>query len=153
MTLSPDKLLDEIGWQILLELQADARLPLSELGRKVGLSAPAVAERVRRLEDAGVIRGYRAQLDPAKLGLPLQAYIRLRTENAKDDAFARRAAELPEILSCDRVTGEDCYVIKIAATGVAHLEQLITVLKSYGSPVTSLILSSPVPARGTLPPR
>ena len=153
MTLSHLKLLDETGRQILLELQADARVPLSELGRRVGLSAPAAGERVRRLEEAGVILGYRVQLDPTKLGLPLQAYVRLRTENGKDVAFAQHAPRLPELLSCDRVTGEDCFVLKVAVTDVDHLERLIITLKAYGSPVTSLVLSSPVPVRTIEPPR
>lgn len=148
MTLTSEKLLDETGQALLSELLANARIPFSELGRKVGLSAPAVAERVRRLEDAGIIRGYRAEVDLGKLGLPLQAYIRISVENTRDDAFLKKIGQLPEVHACDRVTGTDCYFIKVAVSGVGHLEQVITGFKAYGSPVTSLILSSPVPARG-----
>lgn len=145
MTLTaPEKLLDETGWRILAELQRNARIPFSELGRLVGLSAPAVAERVRRLEDAGVIRGYRADLDLGKLGYGLTAIIRLSVDNAREDAFVARVAEMPEILTCDRVTGTDCSVLRVAVTGVAHLDEVIRRLKVYGTPVTSLVLSSPV---------
>jgi len=153
MTLSADRLLDDTNWLILRELQINARLPMSELARKAGLSAPAVAERVRRLEDAGVIRGYHAEVDLTKLGYPLRAFIRLSVPNEKDDAFAARAPRIREILSCDRVTGTDCYIVKVAVTSVPHLEQVITQLKAHGSPITSLILSSPVPERGVDGPR
>lgn len=152
MTLTDEKLLDEVGWALLGALQKSARTPFSELGRQVGLSAPAVAERVRRLEDAGIITGYRAEVDPGKLGLPLQAYIRISVENSRDDAFVRKVGELPEVRACDRVTGTDCYFVKVAVGSVGHLEQVITTFKAYGSPVTSLILSSPVPARGVAAP-
>ena len=150
--LTSEKQTDGIGWQLLTELQRDARISFSELGRKVGLTAPAVAERVRRLEDAGIIQGYRAVIDPARLGLPLQAYIRISVENTRDDAFLRQVGHLREVLACDRVTGTDCYFIKVAVSGVAHLEQVITNFKAFGSPVTSLILSSPVQARGPAAP-
>lgn len=151
MTLTADRLLDETNRQILAELQTNARVPFSELGRKVGLSAPAVAERVRRLEDAGIIRGYRADIDPSRIGLTLTAYVRLRVETNRDDAFLSRVTQLTEVLSCDRVTGSDCYILKVAVSNVAHLEQTIGHLKAYGAPTTSLILSSPVPARGVTP--
>lgn len=147
MTPTLDRTLDEIGWQLLAELQQDARTPLSELGRKVGLSAPAVAERLRRLEDTGVIRGYRAELDLSRLGRSMQAWIRLTVDGHRDDLFVRHAQTSPEVLSCDRVTGTDCYVLRVAVADVAHLERTITALKAFGSPVTSLILSSPVTRR------
>jgi len=153
MTPSTERLLDEVGWQLLAELQKDARTPLSELARRVGLSAPAVAERVRRLEDAGIIRGYRAELDLARLGLSLHAWIRLSIEGQRDEPFLRHAAHTPEIHSCDRVTGTDCYVLRVAVADVAHLERTITALKAFGSPVTSLILSSPVTRRDVEGPR
>ncbi|ADV66791.1 Lrp/AsnC family transcriptional regulator [Deinococcus maricopensis] len=137
-----DRLLDEINRQLLDALQRDARTPFSELGRAVGLSAPAVAERVRRLEDAGLIRAYRAVLEPAALGYALQAYVRLTVDRGEDDAFIAHARATPEILVADRVTGSDCYVLRVAVTGVAHLEAAITALKAFGTPTTSLILSS-----------
>jgi len=148
----PEKLLDDIGWKLLTALQADARLPFSELGRQVGLSAPAVAERVRRLEDAGVIRGYRADVDPSRLGLPLQAVIRLTVPSERAEAASRRMVAMPEVLGADRLTGQDCFMIRVAVASVAHLQDVIDLLARYGAPVTSLVLSSPVPARGVAPP-
>src|SRR4030042_4992706 len=85
-TLDNDKLLDATGWQILRELEANARLSFAELGRRVGLSLPAVAERVRKMEDAGIITGYRAQVDPARVGLPIRAFVRIRLEREFDTA-------------------------------------------------------------------
>lgn len=143
-----DRLLDEVGRAVLLALQHNARLPMSELARQVGLSAPAVAERVRRLEEAGVIRGYRAEVNPAALGLHLQAYIRLTLRFGLYDSFAGVLHTLPEVLTADRVTGEDCYVLKVAVRDVAHLEAVINALKAHGEPVTSLILSSALPGPG-----
>lgn len=152
-TFDAARLLDEVGCAILLALQSNARVPFSELGRQVGLSAPAVAERVRRLEDAGIIRAYRAELDPAALGLHLQAYIRLTVRYGLYDAFAEQLAKLPDVLTADRVTGEDCYVLKVAVRDVAHLERTINALKGYGEPVTSLILSSALAGRPLAPAR
>lgn len=142
ITFDSAKLLDKIGCAVLLALQQNARVPFSELGRQVGLSAPAVAERVRRLEDAGIIRAYRAEVDPAALGLDLQAYIRLTVRYGLYDTFTAEVGRIPGILSAERVTGEDCYVLKVAVRGVTQLEATINVLKGYGEPVTSLILSA-----------
>lgn len=148
MTFDSPRVLDEIGLLLLRALQANARLGFSELGRRVGLSAPAVAERLRRMEDAGIIRGYRADINPAALGHGLQAYLRLTLRYGQEEAFVRQLAGLPEVLSADRVTGEDCYVLKLAVADTAHLESVIGTMKRYGEPVTSIILSSvPRPAR------
>lgn len=147
LTLERERLLDETGCAILTALQENARLPMSELGRQVGLSAPAVAERVRRMEDAGIIRGYRAEVDPAALGLTLLAYIRITVRFGLYDDFTRQLRQMPEVLSADRVTGEDCYVIKVAVRDVAHLEGTINAMKGAGEPVTSVILSSAVGTR------
>ncbi|MFC4426928.1 Lrp/AsnC family transcriptional regulator [Deinococcus navajonensis] len=147
MTNDSARGVDDIGRQLLLALQDNARLSFSELGRRVGLSAPAVAERLRRLEDTGIIRGYRVDLDPAALGQGLQAYLRLTLRYGQEDAFVQQLARLPEVLSADRVTGEDCYVLKLAVANTAHLETVIGTMKRYGEPVTSVILSSvPRPA-------
>lgn len=147
MTLTETRVLDDVGWAILGELQRDARIGFAELGRKVGLSAPAVAERVRRLEDAGVIRGYRADLDLSKLGYHLLAIIRVTVDNPREDAFVRFVQDLPEVLACDRVTGTDCSVLRVAVRDVPHLDDVIRKIKPYGSPITSLVLSSPVESR------
>jgi Lrp/AsnC family leucine-responsive transcriptional regulator len=141
------KLLDAKGWAILRELQLDARLSFSELGRRVGLSTPAVAERVRNLQSAGVITGYRADVDPKKLGLPILAIVRL---NVVGDVLPRVTAlvrGLPEVIECHRGTGGDSFTIKAAVATVAHLEALIDRLTPFGTTSTSIVLSSPVERR------
>ena len=147
MDLTTLRLLDEKGWQILRELQRDARLPFAELGRRVGLSTPAVAERVRNLEAAGILTGYRAQVDLAKLGLPILAFIRV---NVVGDVLARITAlvqEMPEVLECHRGTGTDSFTLKVAVATVAHLERVIDRLTPHGTTATSIVLSSPVSTR------
>jgi Lrp/AsnC family leucine-responsive transcriptional regulator len=140
-----ERLLDEVGWRILAELQQDARLSYSELGARVGLSAPAVAERMRRLEEAGIITGYRAEVDAGKLGLPITAYIRCTSPGPQVGAIARQS---PEVLECHRITGSDAFILKVVVASVPHLEAIIDRLLPYGQPTTSLVLSSPVPGRG-----
>jgi Lrp/AsnC family leucine-responsive transcriptional regulator len=142
-----DKLLDDVGWAILKELQHNARIPFSELGRRIGLSSPAVAERVRRMEDAGIIKGYRAEIDLAAVGLPVRAIIRIAlfgTRNGRSDAMLQN---MPEIIECHRVTGDDCYIMKVAVTSVDHLSNLIDQLATHGQVTTALVLSSPVDGR------
>ena len=141
------KLLDARGWALLRELQLDARLSFAELGRRVGLSTPAVAERVRNLEAAGVITGYRAELDLKKLGLPILAMIRI---SAVGDVLPRITAVVrstPEVLECHRGTGADSFTMKVAVSSVAHLETLIDRLTPFGTTSTSIVLSSPVEKR------
>jgi Lrp/AsnC family leucine-responsive transcriptional regulator len=143
-----EALLDEPNRRLLTELQQDARLSLAELGRRVGLSPPAVAERLARLERQGVIRGYRAELDPEALGYPLSAVIRIRPAPRELRKAAQAAQRLPEVVECHRITGEDCYLIKAHVRSVAHLEEVIDQLAAFGQTTTSIIQSSPVPARG-----
>jgi Lrp/AsnC family leucine-responsive transcriptional regulator len=151
--LQSDGPLDAVGWRILCELQENARLSFSELGRRVGMTPPAVAERVRRLEDAGVIAGYRLELNVEKLGLPLQALVRLaRVRGASSADISAAVAEMPEVLECFHVTGEDCYVLKVAVASVHHLEELLEQLLRFGSTTTSIVISSPV-TRRTIRPR
>lgn len=141
------KLLDAKGWALLRELQLDARLSFAELGRRVGLSTPAVAERVRNLEAAGVITGYRAEVDPKKLGLPILAILRL---NVVGDVLPRVTAlvrALPEVLECHRGTGGDSFTLKVAVATVGRLEALIDRLTPFGTTSTSIVLSSPVTRR------
>jgi Lrp/AsnC family leucine-responsive transcriptional regulator len=147
MSLSNVKLLDALGWKILRELQLDARLSFAELGRRVGLSTPAVAERVRNLESAGIISGYRAELDLRKVGLPILAMIRLSAVGDVLPRITAVARGMPEVLECHRGTGADSFIMKVAVSSVEHLEALIDRLTPFGTTSTSIVLSSPVPWR------
>jgi Lrp/AsnC family leucine-responsive transcriptional regulator len=144
---SSNDLLDELNLRILGELQCEPRLTMAALGRRVGLSSPAVTERVRRLEDAGVIRGYRLDVDPAALGLPLAAYVRVRPHTGQLGRIAELARSIPEVVECHRVTGEDCFILKVFIPAMDQLDRLLDRFLIYGSPTTSIIQSSPVPLR------
>jgi Lrp/AsnC family leucine-responsive transcriptional regulator len=143
-----DDLVDAVNRRLLLELQADARLSLAELGRRVGLSAPAVAERLQRLQEAGVVRGYRAELDPGALGFPLGVIIRVRPAAGELHKVAELARQTPEVVECHRITGEDCFVMKLHLRDVEHMEEVIDRFLLYGQTTTSIVQSSPVAARG-----
>jgi Lrp/AsnC family transcriptional regulator, leucine-responsive regulatory protein len=142
---SHSHLLDDIGWNIISELQENARIPFSELGRRVGLSTPAVVERVRQMEDAGIIRGFHAEVDPAKLGFGVMAFIRVKVSGGKLRNFAEVIRFCPEALECHRVTGSESFIIKVAVTDINHLESVIDALMPYVATTTSMILSSPLP--------
>lgn len=152
MAFPAERLLDATGWRLLQELQEDARLSFAELGRRVGLSTPAVAERVRNLEAAGLVRGYRAEIDLAKLGLPILAFVRMSVVGDVLGRITAVAQELPEVLECHRGTGADSFIMKVAVASVEHLEHLIDRLTPFGSTSTSIVLSSPVPRRTIAPP-
>jgi Lrp/AsnC family leucine-responsive transcriptional regulator len=139
--------LDSVGWRILKELQDNARISLTELGRRVGLTPPAVAERVRRLEDAGIITGYRVELDVERLGFSMLAFIRLALRGSTGSEVSRVIASLPEVLECHHVTGDDCYIMKVAVASVRHLEGLLEQLLRFGDTTTSIVISSPVTRR------
>jgi len=139
--------LDDIGWSLLRELQGNARLSFSELGRRVGLTPPAVADRVRRMEEAGIIRGYRPEIDLARVGLPLTALIRVTHRGVNCLELGRIVSEYPEVLECHRITGAESYIMKVALRSVEHLQELIDRLMPYGETVTSIVLSSPVTHR------
>ena len=140
--------LDSTNRQLIGALQEDARLSLAELGRRVGLTAPAVAERVARLEEAGVIRGYHADVDPRALGLELSVVLRIRPATRMIAKVAELAQATPEVTECHRVTGEDCFVMRLHVRDVVHLEELIDRFVLYGQTTTSIVQSSPVPGRG-----
>jgi Lrp/AsnC family transcriptional regulator, leucine-responsive regulatory protein len=134
--------------RILEQLQRDGRLTLAELGRRVGLSPPAVAERVQRLEREGVITGYHARVDPRALGYALAAVIRIRPAPRQIHKVAELARDTPEVVECHRITGEDCFFMKATVRDVEHLEELIDRFVVYGQTTTSIVQSSPVPGRG-----
>jgi len=139
--------LDEANLRLLAELQQDARLSFAELGRRVGLSSPAVAERLGRLEEAGVITGYHAEIDPRAVGWALSVVIRIRPAPRELTKVAELAQRTPEVVECHRVTGEDCYIMKAHVREVEDLEELIDRFAVYGQTTTSLVHSSPVPRR------
>lgn len=136
--------LDQIGWHVLHELQENARLPFAELGRRVGLSTPAVAERVRNMEDAGIIRGYRTEVDPIACGYKVLAFIRVNVAGDKLHHFVKLAKSRAEVLECHRVTGSESFIIKMAVRDITHLETAIDSLMPYVATTTSMILSSPI---------
>ena len=150
--MDSEGLLDDVNWRILSELQQNARLSYSELGRRVGLTPPAVAERIHRMEEAGIIEGYHAVLNLERVGLPLLALIRIACSERNCQTFGILAKDIPEILECCRVTGGDSYIVKVAVSSVQHLESLIDRLMPYGETITALVLSSPVTHRIVLPP-
>jgi Lrp/AsnC family transcriptional regulator, leucine-responsive regulatory protein len=143
-----DRPVDAVSRRLLLELATDARLSLAELGRRVGLSAPAVGERLQRLREDGVVRGYRAELDPGALGLPLGAIVRVRPAAGELHKVAELARQTPEVVECHRITGEDCFFMKLHLRDVEHLEEVIDRFLLFGQTTTSIVQSSPVPARG-----
>ena len=139
---------DVTNRRILEELQTDGRLSLAELGRRVGLSPPAVAERVQRLERDGAITGYHARVDPRALGYSLTTVIRIRPAPRQIPKVAELARDTPEVVECHRITGEDCFFMKATVRDVAHLEELIDRFVVFGQTTTSIVQSSPVPGRG-----
>jgi len=141
------KEIDAVNRRVLEELLQDPRLTMSELGRRVGMSSPAVTERVRRLEETGVIRGYRLELDPVALGLPIAAYVRIRPNPGQLPRVAELAQQIPEVVECHRVTGEDCFILKVYIPAIDQLDRLLDSFLLYGSTTTSIIQSSPVPLR------
>lgn len=141
------KEIDEVNLRVLEELQRDPRLTMSELGRRVGMSSPAVTERVRRLEETGVIQGYRLELNPAALGLPIAAYVRIRPNAGQLPRIAELAQQIPEVVECHRVTGEDCFVLKVYIPAIDQLDRLLDTFLLYGSTTTTIIQSTPVPLR------
>jgi Lrp/AsnC family leucine-responsive transcriptional regulator len=147
MAIETERLLDETGWELLCALQENARSSFADLGRRVGLTPPAVADRIRRLEIAGIITGYHAVLNPAKLGLGLTAIIRFQSTTGPFERLYSVLRDCPEIVECHRVTGGDCMTLTAVVSSVEHLQELITKLTPYGSSNTSIVLSSPIQHR------
>lgn len=144
--------LDACDRALLLALQENARTPYAELARRVGLSTPAVIERIRKLEDRGVILGYRAMVDVAKIGLPVRAFVKVTVAGDKLDRFARMAAKIPEVLECHRVTGAESFLVQVAARDMLHIQEVIDSMMPYVATNTAMVLASPVPWRVIEPP-
>jgi Lrp/AsnC family transcriptional regulator, leucine-responsive regulatory protein len=142
------KLLDEVNLRILQELQENGRLGMAELARRVSMSPPAVAERVQRLERAGVIAGYRAEIDARALGYPVAAIVRIRPAPGQLQRIPEVARETPEVGECYRITGDDCYLMRLHLRAIDDLEDVLDRFTPYGQTTTSIIHSAPVPRRG-----
>jgi len=142
--------LDARDRQILDILSTTARLSTSELARQVGMSAPAVRERVNRLEEAGVIRGYRADIDPAALGLPVAAWVRVRPGPGQLPKIAELARRSPEVAECHRITGDDCFLLKVHGPSIEGLEALLDSFLMFGQTTTAVVVASPVPPRSPM---
>ncbi|MBO0828864.1 MAG: Lrp/AsnC family transcriptional regulator [Streptosporangiales bacterium] len=140
-------LTDPVNVRVLRELHADARVSMSALGRAVGLSAPAVTERVQRLVRAGVIAGFRMDVDPAAVGLPVAAFVRVRPGPGQLRKIAELARSLDQVVECYRITGEDCFLMKVHVSAVDELEDVLDRFLLYGQTTSSIVQSAPVPPR------
>jgi Lrp/AsnC family leucine-responsive transcriptional regulator len=150
-TVDITKLLDPIGWRILGELQEDARIHFSELGRRVGLSTPAVIERVHRMEEAGIITGYRVEIDRQKVGRPVCAFIRVRVIGDLISRVIDLAREMPEVQECHHIAGEDTFLLKVFVPTSEALEKIIKRFMPYVATTTMIVFSSPVTRRNLEP--
>jgi Lrp/AsnC family leucine-responsive transcriptional regulator len=144
----PSILLDQVNRRLLRELAAEPRITMSALARRVGMSAPAVSERIQRLERAGVITGYRVDISPAALGLPITAFVRIRPTAGQLPKIAQLARETPEVSECHRISGEDCFLIKMHAATIEDIEKTLDCFLTYGQTISSIVVSTPVPPRG-----
>jgi len=151
MSVDLSKLLDGIGRKILAELQENGRLGFTELGRRVGLSTPAVMERVRRLEEAGLITGYRADVDLSKAGYPIVAMISLKVAGDLLPRMNKVVKGFPEIVECHRLTGTDAFLMKVIAESVEDLQKMVDRLSLHGTTTTSVVLSTVLPRRSVEP--
>jgi Lrp/AsnC family transcriptional regulator, leucine-responsive regulatory protein len=142
------QVIDDIDRRLLTALQSEARLSHAELGRRIGLSGTSTAERLRRLEESGVIRGYAADVDPKALGYAITAVLRIRPVLGELKKIAEVANNTPEVVECHRITGEDCYIMKLHVRSVDALEEVLDRFTPYGQTTTSIVQSSPVPGRG-----
>jgi Lrp/AsnC family leucine-responsive transcriptional regulator len=139
--------LDDVNRTILRALADDPRQSTAELARRVGMSAPAVRERVGRLERAGVIRGYRLDVDPAALGLPVTAWVRIRPGPGQLPKIAELARRTPQVSECHRISGEDCFLLKVHVPAVEKLEEVLDAFLLFGQTTSSFVVATPVPPR------
>jgi Lrp/AsnC family transcriptional regulator, leucine-responsive regulatory protein len=139
--------LDKTSWSILACLQENARASFADIGREVGLSAPAVAERMIKLEETGIIQGYRIDVDYEKTGYGLKAFITFTAHSGKFHSFLNYISKLDEVIECHRVTGNYCIFLKVIVRNSGHLQLLLTSMMEYGETTTSVILSSPITHR------
>lgn len=152
MTFRSEKPLDAVDWRLVAELQADGRLSYKELGRRINLSAPAVAERVRRLEESGVLTGYRAVVDARRAGYPILAFVQMQCSLGACLLKTGTAGDYPEIVEVHKLSGDHCTMIKVRAASLAHLEGLFERLGKHGEMRTSVVLSTQYEGRAVEPP-
>ncbi|QTR05192.1 Lrp/AsnC family transcriptional regulator [Saccharothrix algeriensis] len=136
--------LDDLDWRLVDLLQRDGRMTFTELAKRVSLSAPATTARVRRLEQAGVITGYAAVVSPRRLGLPIEAIVRVRVRSLDTPRFRERVVTVPQVLDADHVTGDDCWLLRVVCRSTAELEEFVELAQRYGDTTTSLVFSSAV---------
>lgn len=151
MTLRTETALDEIDWRILAELQRDGRLSFNELGRRVSLSSPSVAERVRKLESSGVITGYRAVVDPARAGQPVAAFIQMRCDRDRCLLKTSRASDYPEIVEIHKLSGDYCSMLRVRTSSMRHLESFLERIGRHGEMRSSVVLSTQFEGRPVEP--
>ncbi|MEL6151413.1 MAG: Lrp/AsnC family transcriptional regulator [Chloroflexota bacterium] len=143
MAFDPGYQPDDIDWMILDALQEDARQSYTSIGQQIGLSRPAIAERIKRLEDVGIISAYRAVIDPEKLGFNMTAFIRMNTNKREDTAkLTEILLDMPEVQQCFRGTGGDCFTIQVRVGSIKHLDRVLEQIRDYGNPTTTIMLAS-----------
>lgn len=144
--------IDDRAWQLLLALQQDGRAPLKALAQAAGLSLPATAERLRRLQEAGVVRGVGAELDAARAGYPVRAIVGATVLQPGKAQFIERLRQAPEVLECHHVAGADSYLFTVVARSLEDLERFLGAINGYGETRTSIVFSTPIARRGLVPP-
>jgi len=150
--MTVDSTLDRTDWRLLAELQRDGRASYAELARAVAMSASAVAERIRRLEEAGVIAGYQVTVDPERVGLTVMAFVRVRYPTGNYRPFHAMLDSTPEVIEAHHVTGEDCFILKVLARSMRHLEEVTGRIAGLGPVTTSVVYSSPLAGRAIADP-
>ena len=150
--MTVDSTLDRTDWRLLAELQRDGRASYAELARAVAMSASAVAERIRRLEEAGVIAGYQATVDAERVGLTVMAFVRVRYPTGNYRPFHAMLDSTPEVIEAHHVTGEDCFILKVLARSMRHLEEVTGRIAGLGPVTTSVVYSSPLAGRAIADP-
>ncbi|CAB3661443.1 Lrp/AsnC family transcriptional regulator [Achromobacter piechaudii] len=144
--------LDDIAWRLLRALQTDARAPLKALAQAAGLSVAATAERLKRLQEAGIVQRFAVEVDAVKTGYPVKAIVGITATQPGKKALLDRLRQAPEVLECHHVAGADSYMMTVVATGLADLERFIGTINGYGETRTSIVFSTPIERRGVVPP-
>jgi Lrp/AsnC family leucine-responsive transcriptional regulator len=142
--MESERMLDEAGMEILRALQENARVSFAELARKIGMSAPAITDRVRKMEEAGIIAGYHARVDPARSGYPVTAFVRLRVPQNQFPHVITLARDTPEVRECHHASGEDAFVLKVSAKSPDQLDRAVAAFRDLGEVHTTVIVSTPV---------